>query len=143
MSSHVQRGPLSNALLTGLAGGLTSTVLCLFYNIFYRLASNYPSSEVINVSSIIFVTNVIFLVIGLIYYFISQSSPRGNLIYLVLMFLLIVVLLWLAAGSNVSPDPKLAHGFRGLIIGIIVIMGINALLIPYLVNKQWFAEFFL
>jgi hypothetical protein len=143
MNSYEQHTPLSNALMTALFGGLVSTILSLFYNIFFRLATDFPLSEIINVSSIIFLINLIFLIIGLIYYFISRSSARGNTVYLVFMIVLLVIVLWLTHGIQRSDNPQYAHGFRGLLTGIIVIMGINALLIPYLINKKWFADFFL
>jgi len=143
MTSYDQRTPLSKALMTGLFTGLVATIVSLFYNIFFRLATDFPLSDIINVSSIIFLINLIFLFIGLFYFIINKSFARGDAIYLVSMVILIVILLWLTAGAQRSENPKYAHDFRGLLTGIIVIMSINALLIPYLIHKKWFEEFFL
>ena len=142
-SSYDQRSPLSKSLMTGLFGGLVSTIIILFYNIFFRLATNFPLSDIINVSSIIFVTNLIFLIIGLFYFIVHKSFAKGDIIYLVFMALLIIILLWMTAGIQRSENAKYTHDFRVFLTGIIVVMGIAALMIPFLINKKWFADFFL
>ncbi|MFI5195005.1 MAG: hypothetical protein ACHQD7_13155 [Chitinophagales bacterium] len=143
MNRYDQHTSLSKSLMTGLFGGLVSTIICLFYNIIFRFSTNYPLSDIVNVSSIIFVINLIFLVIGLFYFFTSKISASGKTIYLVVMILLIIVVLWLIAGSQRSENPRYAHDFKGLMSGIVIVMSINALLIPLLINKKWFEEFFL
>jgi hypothetical protein len=70
-------------------------------------------------------------------------STSGNAIYLVVMVLLIIFILWKLHGGQISDNPKYSHDFRGLMTGIVVVMGINALLIPVLIGKKWFLEFFL
>jgi hypothetical protein len=143
MNSYDQRTSLSKSLMTGLFGGLVSTIICLFYNIIFRFSTNYPLSDIVNVSSIIFVINLIFLIVGLFYFFTSRISASGKAIYLVAMILLIIIVLWLIAGSQRSENPRYAHDFKGLMSGIVIVMSINALLIPLLINKKWFEEFFL
>jgi hypothetical protein len=143
MNSYDQHTSLSKSLMTGLFGGLVSTIICLFYNIIFRFSTNYPLSDIVNVSTIIFVINLIFLVIGLFYFFTSKISASGKTIYLAAMILLIIIVLWLIAGSQRSENPRYAHDFKGLMSGIVIVMSINALLIPVLINKKWFEEFFL
>lgn len=143
MNSYDQHTSLSKSLMTGLFGGLVSTIICLFYNIIFRFSTNYPLSDIVNVSSIIFVINLIFLVIGLFYFFVNKISASGKTIYLVAMILLIIIVLWLIAGSQRSENPRYAHDFKGLMSGIVIVMSINALLIPLLIDKKWFEEFFL
>jgi hypothetical protein len=142
-SSYDQRTPLSRSLMTGLFGGLISTIVILFYNIIFRFATNFPLSDIINVSSIIFTTNLIFLIIGLFYFFVHKSFAKGDVVYLVFMAALIIILLWMTAGTQRSDNLKYAHDFRLFLSGIIIIMGIAALMIPLLVNKKWFEDFFL
>lgn len=143
MNSYDQRTPLSKSLMTGLFGGLVSTIVSLFYNIIFRFSTGFPLSDIINVSSIIFVINLIFLIIGLFYFFVNKMSPSGNTIYLVSMIILIIIVFWLTAGSHRSDNPRYTHDFKGLLSGILIVMSINALLIPLLINKKWFEEFFL
>jgi hypothetical protein len=142
-SSYDQRTPLSRSLMTGLFGGLISTIIILFYNIFFRLATNFPLSDIVNVSSIIFTTNLIFLIIGLFYFFVHKAFAKGDVVYLIFMAALIIVLLWLTAGTQRSDNLKYAHDFRVFLSGIIIVMGIAALMIPLLINKKWFEDFFL
>jgi membrane protein DedA with SNARE-associated domain len=142
-SSYDQRTPLSSALMTGLFGGLISTIIILFYNIFFRLATNFPLSDIINVSSIIFVTNLIFLIVGLFYFFLHKVSAKGDTVYLVIIAALIIVLLWMTAGIQRSENPAYTHDFRVFLSGIIIVMGVSALLVPLLIRKKWFQDFFL
>ena len=143
MNSYEQRTPLSKALMTGLFTGLVATIVSLFYNIIFRFSTGFPLSEIINVSSIIFVINLIFVFIGLFYFLIHKISTRGNLIYLVLTVIIMIIVLWLTAGMQGSENARYAHEFKGLLTGLVIIMSINALLIPFLISKKWFEEFFL
>lgn len=143
MNSYEQRSLMSKSLMTGLFGGLISTIFSLFYNIIYRFSTGYPVSDIINVSSIIFVINLIFLVIGLFYFFVNKVSGSGKTIYLAVMIILIIIIFWLIAGSQTSDNPRYAHEFKGLLSGIVTGMSIMALLIPVLIGKKWFEEFFL
>jgi hypothetical protein len=143
MNSYVERTPLSKALMTGLFTGLVSTIVSLFYNIFFRLSTGFPLPEIVNVSSIIFVINLIFVFIGLFYFFIHRISARGDLIYLVITVAGTLIVLWLVSGMESSQNSRYVHDFKGLLAGIFVIMSINAFLIPFLIKKKWFEDFFL
>jgi hypothetical protein len=88
-------------------------------------------------------TNLIFLIIGLFNFFVHKSFAKGDVVYLVFMAALILLLLWMTAGTQRSDNLKYAHDFRLFLSGIIIIMGIAALMIPLLVNKKWFEDFFL
>ena len=57
------------AMMTGVFVGFVSTIIALVYNIFYRDETGYLPADIINVSSLIFAMNLIFWVIGIIYYF--------------------------------------------------------------------------
>jgi hypothetical protein len=55
--------------MTGLFIGIADTVICLLYNLFYRDGGHgFFSSDIVNVSSIIFGTNILFVVIGVLFF---------------------------------------------------------------------------
>ncbi len=143
MNSYEERTPLSKALMTGLFTGLVATIVSLFYNIFFRLSTGFPLPEIVNVSSIIFVINLIFVFIALFYFFIHKVSAQGDLIYLVITVVGTVIALWLVSSMQRSETSRYVHDFKGLLGGIFVIMSINAFLIPFLIKKKWFEDFFL
>ena len=143
MNSYEQRTPLSKSLMSGLFGGLVSTILSLFYNIIFRFSTGFPLSEIVNVSSIIFLTNLIFIFIGLVYFFLHKISARGDLFYLTLVVVVAIIIFWLMSGMQISDNARYSREFRGLLSGIVIIMSINAFLIPFLITKKWFGDFFL
>jgi hypothetical protein len=143
MPSYEQRTSLSKALMTGLFTGLVATILSLFYNIIFRFSTEFPLSEIINVSSIIFITNLIFVFIALFYFFINKIFASGDLIYLTLVVIVAIIVFWLMSGMQISENARYSREFRELLTGILIIMSINAFLIPFLISKKWFEEFFL
>src|SRR5947208_10602161 len=69
MKNDDYQSTFSRAVLTGVFVGFVSTLVCLFYNVLYRNSTGFLPADIINVSSLIFAVNLLFLVIGVIYYF--------------------------------------------------------------------------
>jgi hypothetical protein len=133
--------PFSKATLTGVFVGFVTTVLCLAYNIFFRERTGFPLSDFINVSSLIFAVNLIFLVLGMLFYFFLRLSRRGDVIYFVFMLLVTGVLSFLAAGIHRSDTPILNSEFRELFLPIVITMGLAAAIgIPLLYRNRKFEE---
>ena len=67
--------PFIKAFMTGLAIGIADTILCLAFNLLWRKDGTvgFFSSDFISVSSIIFGTNILFMVIGIIYFAFLQA----------------------------------------------------------------------
>ena len=76
--------PFSKAFLTGLFVGILSTFICLTYNLVYRAETGFMPTAIINVASIIFGVNILFIVIGLIYYALTTVSRKGELLFIIL-----------------------------------------------------------
>ena len=141
MDYDFQQTPLSMAVLTGLFVGFMATIVCLIYNLIYRQSTAFELSDIINVSSLIFAVNLLFLVIGFIYYGFIKTFRKGGLIFMVVFALLTVFLAWEAEGVHRSADQLLNSEFRQLLLGIVIILGASAAFaIPFLFNSRKFHE---
>jgi hypothetical protein len=128
------------AMMTGLFVGIIDTVICLCFNIAYRNMTGYTPSSLINVSSLIFSVNLLLLVIGIIYFVFLSLFKKGDIIYSVVFVCLTILLIWKTEGLNRFSDPKLDSGFRGLLGGIILILGLSASSLPFLFHSRKFEE---
>jgi len=133
--------PFSKAILTGLFVGIITTVLCLIYNIFYRDSSGFALSNFINVSSLIFAVNLLFFVIGIIYYGFTRMAKRGEIIFMIVFLVLTAVLAYLGGNVHRSDVPLLNTEFHRLLLPMIIAMGLFAAVgIPYLYHNKKFEE---
>lgn len=138
MNYNFHQSPLSKAILTSVFIGFFVTLLCLIYNIVFRQSTGYLPADFINVSSLIFAVNLIFLTVGLLYFFL-QSFKKGDLIFEVLFGLLIIFCAWKAAHAYMI-NATLTSEFRTLLIGVIIIMGIGIELVPLLFHNKKFED---
>jgi hypothetical protein len=128
------------ALMTGLFVGIIDTLICLAYNIAYRNASGYLPSTLINVSSLIFVVNLLLTVIGVIFYLFLRVFRKGGGVFFIVMVLLTAFLYWKTSGIHRFADDKENSGFKGLLDGILLILGISAACIPFLYRSRKFVD---
>lgn len=139
MEQDLQLSPFVKAILTALFVGIIDSVVCLTYNIVYRDFTGFTPAAIINVSSLIFVLNLLFLVIGFIYFFFINSFKKGDLVFIALFVLFTIFCLMAGAGVNRSVNDEINRQFRGLLSGIIIIVGISAsFLIPVLFHSKKF-----
>jgi hypothetical protein len=128
--------PIGNAFLTALFSGMLATIVCFVFEIWYRLATFYGPSDFINVSSIIFIVNILLLIAGVTFYAFRTWFKKGDLIYSVFFLLLMAFCIWKIAGIHRFTDLKLNREFIQLLGGITIIVGIAALCIPYFYNNK-------
>ena len=128
------------AMMTGLFVGIIDTVICLCFNIGYRNMTGYEPSALINVSSLIFATNLLLLIVGIVYFAFLRLFKKGDIVFVVIFVGLTGLLTWKAEGLTRFSDPKLDSGFRGLLIGIILILGLSASCLPLLFHSRKFEE---
>ena len=132
------KSDFTRAMLTGLFVGFIATIICLAYNIFYRESTGFSPADFINVSSLIFAVNLLFWVIGIIYYLFFKYFRKGDTIFFVVFILLVALCIWKSAEANRSTIHEINVQFRGLLLGIVIILGIGALLIPVLFHNKRF-----
>lgn len=140
MNWEYHQSPLSKAILTSVFIGFFATILCLIYNIIFRESTGYKPADFINVSSLIFAVNLIFLVIGLIYFFLLRSFKKGDMIFEIVFALLIIFCAWRASYAHMENSRVLSSEFRTLLIGTIIIMGIGIELVPLLFHNKKFED---
>ena len=127
------------AMMTGVFVGFFTTVVCLIYDIIFRESTGFPLSSFINVTTIILVTNLLFLLIGIIYYLCISSFRKGNVVFVPLLVLLTLMFGWIAVTVQRTEDPMLNLEFRKLLSGIVLIIGLSAtIFIPLLYRNQRF-----
>jgi hypothetical protein len=137
--------PFMKALMTGLAIGISDTVLCLLYNLLYRDGGHgFFSSDLINVSSIIFGTNILFVLIGVLFFAFAKGARKGEVAFSILFIVLTIIGAIAAAQVHRSADPDMNARFHGLLVGIVLIFGISAAIgMPVLYHSRRFGQYVL
>jgi len=142
MSNQFNQIPFAKSFLTALFAGIIATMICLGYNIWFRESTYFGPSDFINVSSIIFIVNLLLLLAGVAYYALKSWSKRGDLIYTLFFLLVIAFCIWKTAGIHRFADLKLNGEFIKLLGGTILIIGIAMLSIPYIYNHKKIVDLF-
>ncbi|MDP4217986.1 MAG: hypothetical protein Q8927_17415 [Bacteroidota bacterium] len=126
-------------LLTGVFVGFIDTIICLFYNIWYRGSVGYFPADIINVSSLIFIINAAFVVVGVVYFGFRKAFAKGDIPYSLVFALLTAFLVWKVSGVHRSDDEVINAHFKVLLTGIILILGITATIaVPMLFHNKTF-----
>jgi len=129
------------ALMTGFSVGFMATIVCLVYNIVYRNSTGFPLNFFINVSSLIFFVNILFPVIGVIYYGFISAFKRADIFFTVVFILLTAFFIWRTELIRRTGDHLLNIEFRNLLLGIVIILGISAsIFIPLLYHNKKFTD---
>ncbi len=129
METEFKKPFFSISILAGVFTGIIITLINLFYNIGYRELTGFSNGLLINVSSIIFVTMLLLLVIGCLFYVLAEYVKKGRLLFIIIILLLTIlcVVLTLSLRQN-----AFSSGFDGLFLGLELITGISAaFLVPY------------
>jgi hypothetical protein len=142
MSSQYNQIPFDRIFLTALFAGILATMVCLGYNIWFRESTYYGPSDFINVSSIIFIVNILLMIAGVVYFVLKSWSKRGDLIYTLLFLLVIAFCIWKTMGMHRFTDLKLNKEFVRLLGGTILIIGVAVLCIPYIYNHKKIVDLF-
>lgn len=141
MDYDFHQSPLSKAILTGLFAGFIATIVCLLYNLIFRNSTGFATAELINGTSLVFVINLVFLIIGTIYYGFIKTFKKGELIFIIVFVLLTIFLAWKAEGVHRSANQLLNIEFRQLLLGVVIISGVSAaFLIPFLFHNKTFED---
>ena len=132
------KSDFTKAMLTGLFIGFIATIICLAYNIFYRESTGFSPADFINVSSLIFAVNLLFWVLGIIYYLFFKYFRKGDTLFFIVFVLLVAYCIWKSSVANRSDIHEINVQFRGLLLGIVIILGIGVLLIPVAFHNKRF-----
>jgi hypothetical protein len=132
----------SRTLLTSVFAGILATLACLFYDVIFRESTHFNLNPLINVSTLIFAVNLIFLVIGVLYYAFKKLFKKGDLVFSIAFIILTLFCAWRGEVAQRSADKVLNSEFHTLLLGIILTMGVSAaVIIPVLFNNRKFRDF--
>jgi len=144
MEKDFQKTIFYRSFMTCVFAGLIGTVLCMFYDLVFVQMMKFPLSAIINVSTLIFAVNIIFLVVGMLYYTAVALVKHGEAMYIILFVLVTALLIWKIQGFRRTNNPAINIQFRWLASGIIVILGVLAsVIIPFLYRSKKFDEYVL
>jgi hypothetical protein len=133
--------PFSKALLAGLFIGFFDTIICLVYNVAYRGATHYVPSGLINVSSLIFCINLIFLIIGITYAVFVRLFEGRDIIFDVTFLVITCFLAWRAELGHRFADAAVNHEFQGLLLGVIIIIGVGVITVPFIYRSRFLEKY--
>jgi hypothetical protein len=138
-----QENIFTRAMLTGLFIGVIDTLICLSYNIGYRDLTGYTPSALINVSSLIFGVNLILLLIGMLYFVFLKLFGKRDIVFVAVFVLLTLLLIWKADTGHRFEDSALNQGWKGLILGVVAILGVSAAVLPFCYRSRFFDKYVL
>jgi len=129
------------AFMTSVFTGIFVTLATIFYDLVFVEYFKYPLSAIINVSSLIFGINLVFLVIGPVYFFFLQFFKKGDVPFIVLFMLLTVLFVIKASAIHRTDDINVNTQFHYLLAGIIILTGTGVFVgIPFLFHNKKFEE---
>ncbi len=141
--NYEQESIFTRAMMTGLFIGVIDTLICLSYNIGYRDTTGYAPSALINVSSLIFAVNLILLLIGMTYFIFIKMFGKRDIVFTLFFALITGIGLWQTEVGHRFADPAVNNGFKGLLFGIVLILGASATALPALYHSKFFDKYVL
>jgi hypothetical protein len=141
--TNEQENIFIRAMLTGLFIGVVDTLICLSYNIGYRDLTGYTPSALINVSSLIFGVNLILLLIGMLYFVFIRLFGKRDIVFIAVFVLLTLFLIWKANTGHRFEDYALNKEWKGLILGVVAILGVSASVLPFCFHSRFFEKYVL
>lgn len=129
------------AFMTAVFVGLAATVITMLYDLVFVQSFGFPLSAIINVSSLIFGVNIIFIIVGILYYLFIATFKKGDLLFITVFVLITAFFAWRSENAHRTVDYIVNHQFRNLLAGIVIIMGaMAAFLVPYLYHSKKFED---
>jgi cytochrome c biogenesis protein CcdA len=122
--------------------GIAGTLLSMFYDLYFVEFLQYPLSSIINVATLIFGVNLVFLVIGFLFYGFTTFSRYGERVYIIVFILMTGFFIWKMQGAHRTDNDLVNLQFRYLSSGIIIILGLLAsVAVPFLFHNKQFNKY--
>jgi len=144
MENDFQKSLFYRSFMTAVFVGFFTTLLTMLYDYIFVEEFKFPLSTIINVASLIFAVNLLFFIIGFVYYAFVATFKKGDIFYIALFILLTIFLVWRAQGVIRTDDATVNMQFKWLLSGIIIIVGlVAALAVPFLFHNRKFEKYVL
>jgi hypothetical protein len=129
------------AFMTAVFAGLAATVSAVLFDMVGAQVFYFPLSFVNNVSTLIFSVNILFPILGVLYYACLKLTQKGDLIFCAICLGLTGFYAVKAWSMKTATDPVLNAGIRDLFTGITLILGLYAAIaIPLFFHSKKFEE---
>src|SRR3954470_18266498 len=133
MDYDFKKSVFYRTFMTSVFVGLFATILTMLYDCIFVQVFGFPLSAIINVASLIFAVNIIFILVGILYYVFVASFKKADMFYILLLVIITALLAWRSEHAHRTSDEAVNSQFRQLLTGIVLIMGVSAaFLVPYL-----------
>lgn len=127
------------AFMTSVFAGLAATITAVIFDMVGAQVFYFPLSFLNNVSTLIFSVNILFPILGVLYYGCLKLSNKGDLIFITICTVITVYYAVKAWGMQATANPVLNLQIRDLFTGITLILGIfAALAIPVCFHSEKF-----
>lgn len=124
MNYDMQHTEFTKSLMSGVFAGIGGTVICLLFNTFYRGYTGFFLSDLINVSTVIFVVLSLGTIAGTVFYFFHHYFKKGTLIFQLSAAAITILLVIIGLQVQRSADPTATREFRELLTGVTIITGL-------------------
>ena len=124
MNYDMHHTEFTKSLLAGVFAGIAATVFSLLFNTFFRGYTGFFLSELINVSTVIFIVLTLGTIAGPIFYLFHHYLKNGTIVFQLLSVLLSILLLLAGLQVQRSTDAVVSKEFRELLAGVITITGL-------------------
>jgi hypothetical protein len=129
METEVRKPLFARSILGGAFTGVVITIANLIYNIGYREFAGFSRALLVNVSSIIFATMTLLVVLGYVYYLLVEYFSAGRIWFRLLVSAMTAFVLVYTVLTNRDSG---SGGFEGLYLGLELSTGLLCvLLLPY------------
>lgn len=144
MERDFERSVFYRSYMTCIFVGLIGTVLSMGYNLFFTQVLHFPLSSIINVATLIFAVNILFLVVGAIYYWFVRLKGKGEWVFAGLFLLLTCIGIWRLQYFHRSAIASVNTQFHYEASGIVLMLGLlTAVGVPLLFHSKKFTEYVL
>ena len=138
MNHDYEQTEFSKSVLAGVFAGIAATILSMVFNAYFRAMIEFSLSEIINVSTIIFISILATTLSGIMFYLLHHYLKKGTVIFQLLSVVFTAILIVGVMYIQRSSDPMVSNKFRELLIGIIGITSLCTIfLVPFLFRHDY------
>jgi len=134
------KNPFDKVIMAGVFEGLVLTVVLIIYHLIFVESTGFPYTQFINAPSLIFGINLLFLVIGPVYYGFTRLPKYGDLLYIVVFVLIAILLLLKVRDVHRMDNVYWNVVFRHLLSGLIILVVAAIIGLPFLLHSKKFRD---
>ena len=136
MKNVKNTGHIYKPLMAGLFVAYFATLICIIFDVIFRQYTGFPLHVLINVSTLMFSILLLLPIAGCLFALIDKFFTKSTLIYEVLAIGTTLLLIYGVFQTHRSPDSLYSNEFHYLLLGVTLITGVGAMLIPYFVKHS-------